>query len=436
MHRYLSEALLLLSSLPSVSASEGTLRRQLDDVDNTLELPTYFPTYYPTNHDVNPDDESSVPDPNKMVFTISSIEWPGIDERHVNRVYTYGAPSVIKPGTSASSTYMPGLRIYNQDETITTCSWYSFGCQSNVNEVKNVDFAAQLNVKEGYHHPNMDVLIVRNIDGKIEYTIRYCQKSIESESSIKSVAPGVAPALAPAPAPPYPYQWWPNANLATSIISHNHYIGKHYEPRIQHIPYSIRGPALEYTSITYCFTKSNFDDIRRCIGRYSQENDLGLNGVRQMGYFPAAYMKQESSTVGLTDVDQVYILKNDNDGIENRKCIIAFQGSSSIFDLSNFISSGKDETLYCGLLGVHSGVAKELSKLTRNTQYTTIIKPVLETCHDVTCVGHSLGGSLCNLFTMCANQKEITGQNSWNDYQQLIWKKFDGSVRVDNQGGV
>ena len=134
-------------------------------------------------------------------------------------------------------------------------------------------------------------------------------------------------------------------------------------------------------------------------------------------------MKQESSGI-INDIDQVYVLKNDRNGIDSRKCIIAFQGSDNVKDFMNFINSGNDETTYCGIERVHSGVSNELSKITRNSQYANTIKPALETCYDVTCVGHSLGGSLCNLFTMCANQDpSLVSAESWDEYNSLIWQK-------------
>ncbi len=98
-------------------------------------------------------------------------------------------------------------------------------------------------------------------------------------------------------------------------------------------------------------------------------------------------------------------------------------------DLMDFLFLNNKEQSYCGRNGVHAGVAHELWLLTHDSQYTSEIVPALETCHEVTCVGHSLGGALCNLFTMCANQGLDNLQNSsledenWDDYESLIWTK-------------
>jgi hypothetical protein len=71
-----------------------------------------------------------------------------------------------------------------------------------------------------------------------------------------------------------------------------------------------------------------------------------------------------------------------------------------------FLFENSRKTGYCGRYGVHAGVSDELWQITHDDQYSEIIKPALETCHEVTCVGFSLGGSLCNIFTMCANMGE------------------------------
>jgi hypothetical protein len=85
---------------------------------------------------------------------------------------------------------------------------------------------------------------------------------------------------------------------------------------------------------------------------------------------------------------------------------------------------------YCGRRGVHVGVRDELRRITRDDQYSDVIRPALETCHEVTCVGYSLGGSLCNLFAMCANGGEYylddgmaDGEEMHRDYESLAWIK-------------
>ena len=100
----------------------------------------------------------------------------------------------------------------------------------------------------------------------------------------------------------------------------------------------------------------------------------------------------------------MFVLKNDIN-YAHRKCIISFKGSETYTgDLGNFLFGKAGAGDYCGSRGVHTGVKDELWQLTNNPQYERHIKPALASCQELSCVGHSLGGALCNVFTMCANQ--------------------------------
>ena len=69
----------------------------------------------------------------------------------------------------------------------------------------------------------------------------------------------------------------------------------------------------------------------------------------------------------------------------------------------------------------------ELWQITHNSHYQDVIKPALETCQEVTCVGHSLGGSLCNVFTLCANRDvKPTDSEGLDDWESLVWQKPGG----------
>jgi len=151
-----------------------------------------------------------------------------------------------------------------------------------------------------------------------------------------------------------------------------------------------------------------------------------LGGVDRLGYEPFAYMVHESKMMMIDDTDTVYVLKNDQSGF--RRCVIGFQGSNGVSDLSMFLMQSKDPRTYCGRSGIHSGVADELSGFTRNPQFGKVIVPALETCDDVVCVGHSLGGSLCSLFADCANNglNNLVGSKDkemWADYESLTWRR-------------
>lgn len=259
----------------------------------------------------------------------------------------------------------------------------------------------------------MPTLIIRLVDGeKVEYTYQPCQSY---ENTIE------------------PYQWWPEANLPGGIIQNNHYLVDHYEPRLMQVPYSVRGPSLEYISAAMCLNAQTFDETDNCLNNYNQETPSKLDGVYRSGWETFAYMNHKTTNgIVFTDVDQVFVLKNDGDA-NRRQCIIGFQavshGLNAVMDFTNFVNNSNDATSYCGRSGVHDGIKNELWKITDNPRYASVIVPALETCHDVTCVGHSLGGALCNLFTMCANQRlenldeSHDAQTGWDDYKSLIWTK-------------
>ncbi|KAL7534297.1 hypothetical protein ACHAXR_010452 [Thalassiosira sp. AJA248-18] len=335
---------------------------------------------------------------------------------HVSHVYTYGAPSAVKgpPMSNPNNSCIPGIRIYTEDvEVVNTCPWWKFWCGATGRVVTNVDFAAQINVKEGYPHPKMATLVIRSVDdsSKVEYTYRPCR----DYENVKQ----------------YNHQWWPNANEESNMLwDRNHDLDEHYERRLLNVPNYIRGPSLEYVSVARCSNKQSYNAIRTCLNQYDQETSSKIGGVSVLGWQPFAYMVHETErSIGfLSDTDTLYVLRNDQQNSNHRKCIIAFQGSDGTTDLANFAMGSNDDTGYCGRYGVHTGVSDELWKITHDPQYANIIKPALETCDDVTCVGHSLGGALCNVFTMCANQGlgYLDGSNDaqmWDDYNSLIWTK-------------
>ncbi|KAL3771017.1 LOW QUALITY PROTEIN: hypothetical protein ACHAW5_002275 [Stephanodiscus triporus] len=208
-----------------------------------------------------------------------------INTTYVDRMYTYGAPSVVK-GSSTSDQCMPE---YSPKTSLwSNARVCNFGAPQR--QVTNVDFASQINVKNGYHHPKIDTLVIQLVGGtNDEYISHPCNMD---ESEIEG------------------YQWWPEASLP--VIHNNHELLNHYETRLAHVPYSVQGPSLEFISVSRCVTHSNsLDEIKNCVDNYSTESHLKLEGVAALGWDPFAYMSIESALFGITDTDRVYVLKND-----------------------------------------------------------------------------------------------------------------------------
>lgn len=332
----------------------------------------------------------------------------------VSRVYTYGAPSVVRgPALShPGGRCLPGLRIYTENFEVRTCSWWERLWCTSGERVTDVDFASQLNVGEGYPHPKTNTLVLRWDEGRrrTEYAYRACRDDEDVGT--------------------YAHQWWPPAHLDSDMLpGYNvHNLDEHYERRLLQVPVGVRGPSLEYVSVARCAYEPSYGALRTCLNDYERESSSGLGGVADGGWQPVAYMQHrtEHNLGFLADTDTVYVLKKDVE-YGRRKCLIGFQGSDGVSDLSNFVMENADPTSYCGRRGVHRGVKEELWKITHDARYAREIVPALETCHEVTCVGHSLGGALCNVFAMCANLglESVRGSDDdrmWDDYTSLAWR--------------
>jgi len=111
------------------------------------------------------------------------------------------------------------------------------------------------------------------------------------------------------------------------------------------------------------------------------------------------------------DSDPVLVIQD----VKTLGCVLAFTGTDYIAEVGTSLQ--RYGTGYCGYDGVHAGYRNELWTLT-NTIWGGI-RPKLEKCANVTCVGHSLGGALCEIFSACANSGNFTDP----DYHMLAWNK-------------
>ena len=87
----------------------------------------------------------------------------------VDCVYIYGVPSMVRGSSGSTSNQdsacTPGMRIFNEDIEVVDCTFYEFWCTPGGRRVTNVNFASQIGVKNGYHHPRMDMLVLRLVGG-------------------------------------------------------------------------------------------------------------------------------------------------------------------------------------------------------------------------------------------------------------------------------
>ncbi|KAL7552244.1 hypothetical protein ACHAWF_015472 [Thalassiosira exigua] len=338
----------------------------------------------------------------------------GSDALLVDYVYTYGAPAAAKHPHHANpgNRCLPGIRVYTKN-----FGWPSWAFHQGV--ITNTDFASHINAAFGYGHPKISTLALRDVEGgKREYLWYECKDEDNKDY--------------------YDWEWYPSKSAAANAIPgfHIHSIDTEYEPRLKAFfdgtsvllahggateatDVVRNSPLLNYTSVAWC-NGMPLEDTKTCLSEYGQDHPT-TGGVAPLGWEVDAQM--EHITEG--DSDRVYTLRNDADP-NFRRCIISFQQSREIADFGVFFKGAT--TGYCGRDGVHIGLRNELWQLTHNAQWASEIKPSLEKCHEVTCVGHSLGGALCNVFTMCANTgpEYLVGNTDagmQDDYDALVWTK-------------
>lgn len=211
-------------------------------------------------------------------------------------------------------------------------------CTSYPERITNTDFASQWHADD-YPHPKQSTLVLRyRDDSKVEHIYKPCDDSKRGTQN---------------------YQYWPSSDQPADMMWpwNIHEIEAHYERRLMKTPSSVRGPLLDYTSVTVCHD-DKIRDISRCLNRYDGGMN-GLEGVSGDNWKPLATM----SHVTNWDEDTVYVLKNDQDK-SRRRCIISFKGSDSLFgDLSNFFFDSP--SAYCGKDLVQNGACFDSSRLSR-----------------------------------------------------------------------
>merc|ERR1711879_319485 len=68
-----------------------------------------------------------------------------------------------------------------------------------------------------------------------------------------------------------------------------------------------------------------------------------------------------------------------------------------------------------------------LLDIVHDNRFQQQIKPVLQKCKAVNCVGHGMGGSICDLFTACAN----SGRQWDADYKSIAWTPAETPVKMN-----
>ena len=136
----------------------------------------------------------------------------------------------------------------------------------------------------------------------------------------------------------------------------------------------------------------------------------------------------------LEAVDNLWIVQNQ----QSMDCLLVFEGTHTAQEFSRNLRSDDIAVPYCGFPGVHHGYVEKLrslmsysmSKLRPKLWFKLVCRVLrcftslkrcprtLSKCYRVACTGHSLGGSLCEIFAACAN----SGRRGDKDYEMQRWQ--------------
>mmetsp|Transcript_51601 Transcript_51601/g.120376 ORF Transcript_51601/g.120376 Transcript_51601/m.120376 type:complete len:656 (+) Transcript_51601:82-2049(+) len=115
-------------------------------------------------------------------------------------------------------------------------------------------------------------------------------------------------------------------------------------------------------------------------------------------------------TSGAYDDDPVLIAQNK----QNLDCALIFTGTNHFGELGSSVK--QHLTGYCGFDQVHAGYRDEVWQLSDHAIWP-MITGKLAKCRRVICVGHSLGGAVCDVFAGCINSRRSDDP----DYKKLMW---------------
>jgi len=278
----------------------------------------------------------------------------------VEAIYTYGGPGSASkplPNLLSEDGCFNGLRAYTEDVLGPV--------------TKQVDAAAISNSKE---HPKVPVAV-----------LRWNQDSL----------------YVPCPGKPI----WPNDRDGTVFGEWSLHWEEDYVPRLKHI--KVNG--------TDSANKDPFKTSQEFAHLAYKIYDSLLNAKKAIakdvpGWKIVALETKVSGAGTLYDEDPVMIAQHST----TLDCALVFAGTNNV---ANELTSSTTTygTGYCGFDDVHVGYRNELWHVTK--ALWPAIAPKLAKCGKVSCVGHSMGGPLCDIFAACAN----SGRTEDPDYVQQSW---------------
>ncbi|CAE7230251.1 unnamed protein product [Symbiodinium pilosum] len=119
-----------------------------------------------------------------------------------------------------------------------------------------------------------------------------------------------------------------------------------------------------------------------------------------------------TGAASMYDEDPIMLVQNS----QNFECVLAFAGLNNY---GNELATATDvrKASFCGFEAVHAGYRDELRRMIKDLW--PLMQSKIAKCSHVACTGHSMGGSLCDLFAACAN----SGRHDDPDFRAQSWKK-------------
>lgn len=293
----------------------------------------------------------------------------------VDEVFTYGAPATHQQPFRNAATEdgcFPGLRSYTED------------LLGAMKEIHQVDAAAMNNF---YPHAFIDSVVLHS---------------------------GFDSYYTPCNGSEHGHPDWPTKRAAQFYEEWRIHHEANYQGRLDHLT----------VNSTDLSEEEPFKTARKYVLFAFKSYDTVANTKSEMSErTPDWSLVQWEVFKSLNDEDPVLVMQQ----AETLDCALVFTGSNNAADFP--ASTTQWPTAYCGFDGVHKGYRDELWSIT--VSLWEKVRPTLEQCNKVACVGHSLGGALCELFAACAN----SGNTTDPDFQALVWEKAKSPRRMPSIEG-
>ena len=86
-----------------------------------------------------------------------------------------------------------------------------------------------------------------------------------------------------------------------------------------------------------------------------------------------------------------------------------------------FVDENDQDKLQNGHAFTHWGFKYHLLRLVSSHEFQENIRPKLKQCNTIDAVGHSLGGAMATLFSMCIHNAPKQGEAGFRDYAYMCF---------------